>query len=279
MVDRGFTIRFRYWAWGFGLFLAFSSLYVDPDTFKLQDALSGPTADHILGTDMMGRDLMARIVAAFTFFILPLWALVVLWTIVGMLFGYGYSAIGDLKLSIAKWLPISFGSLAMLLAAVPVYVLALVWSIWAEAIGFWSVAGPLSLIVVVNVAILLRSLYLEDCQKEYWLAHKSFGGSLAYRFWVYGVRQNWQRKIRDSLIFNCQMALIVETSLSYLGFGIPEPSPSLGNILASHMNLAIRGDFRVIFIVIAAMGIFFLLPHVLVPGSLFLPKPSDETLV
>ena len=52
------------------------------------------------------------------------------------------------------------------------------------------------------------------------------------------------------LIFHMKMAVVIEASLSYLGFGVQEPQASFGNMLASHFELYLRGQWQIMLLIV-----------------------------
>jgi ABC-type dipeptide/oligopeptide/nickel transport system permease subunit len=64
-----------------------------------------------------------------------------------------------------------------------------------------------------------------------------------------------------SLGFHLRTAVAIEASLSYLGFGIQEPSPSFGNMLAAHFDLYLKGQWYVLGILVLWLGVTAAFPQ------------------
>jgi len=234
------------------------SLWFSPKV-NLSAALSSPAWAHPLGTDNLGRDLLARTGEALLGAVLPLWCGVLAATLLGM----GLSLIMICLLRRQIWRPFVawFDLVAAGVVSIPVCLAAFAWAALRERAGLVPVIYTLSTVVALRTYLQLRDLYRQDEQLAYWTAHAALGGSLLIRLIRYGLCAAWTQPLAMSLGFHLRTAVAIEASLSYLGFGVQEPSPSFGNMLAAHFDLYLKGQWYVLVILVLGLGVTASLPQ------------------
>jgi peptide/nickel transport system permease protein len=228
----------------------------------LANMLAAPSIQHWLGTDNMGRDLLGRLGGAIVASVLPLWAAMVLASAAGIGIGVLLVLFGELGIwasLIKKFVKIT----GVVLAAVPVGIFVFALAAWLEVTGLVLVVAVLCGLCLVRNVLVVGDLFRRDAHLGYWRSHEAMGGSLASRVLRYGVADGWTWALVDLLAFHAKAAVAVEAALSYLQFGVQEPDPSFGNILASHFELALHGQWRVMVWILG--GLFLTAAF---PGSL-----------
>jgi len=65
----------------------------------------------------------------------------------------------------------------------------------------------------------------------------------------HGILPHWLPDTLGNLAFYLKVAITVDASLGYLGFGVQEPHPSFGNMLASHFDSYMRGSWFVLVVI------------------------------
>ncbi len=229
------------------------------DQIDLSHLMSGPSIAHPLGTDHVGRDLFLRLRGCFLLTVLPLWGVSCLATLAG----FGMAFLHIVYIRPQKELRVidrilSLG--ALLLVSVPVGISAFSISLLQTTAGFWSLAAAVSIIFFLRAHQLLWGWFRESEHLGYWQANQILGGNLSYRVFHYGMRRAWLGAMGETMRFHLQIAIGIEASLSYLGFGIQEPDPSFGNILAAHLPDYLRGQWHVVVSVMVAMALCAFLP-------------------
>jgi peptide/nickel transport system permease protein len=198
-------------------------MHVDAFTTDVAHAYAAPSAAHVLGTDSLGRDELARLLAGgrITLSVGAIAALVAMFigTVYGAISGY-YGGWIDLVLMriIDVFLSIPTLFLLLFLAAMfhgNIMTLMLV-------IGATSWLGPARL-VRGEVLSLKERLYVE--------AARSIGAS-DRRIIFRHVVPNAGGTIITTTTFMIASAMLAETALSYLGIGVQPPTPSWGNLLS-----------------------------------------------
>src|SRR5690606_6943936 len=136
--------------------------------------------------------------------------------------------------------------LGVIAVSVPVGVVAFAWAAVQERAGLTPVLVSLAVVFAVRTALQVQDLFRHDAFLGYWEAHASMGGRLFSRLMSYGISGRWKWGLLDTLAFHLKAGVAIEASLSYLGFGIQEPQPSFGNILSSHLDLFLSGNWFIL---------------------------------
>ena len=181
------------------------------------------SASHLLGTDRLGRDVLARIVQGAR---ISLAVCVVVIAIAGTI----GTALGTLSGYVGGWLDRVLMRLVDLALSLPVILLALL---------FAAVVGPSFLNIVIVISLVLWSQYARMSRGETLrvknedyvdLARTSGLGHAAIIF------RHVLPNIAPSLIvvatLQVGVVIILEASLSFLGVGVPPPNPSWGGMVA-----------------------------------------------
>ena len=215
---------------------AFRLLPYDPEASDLGLLLAPPgTAGHLLGTDFMGRDLLARLILGIQAYFLPgllaIAVAIVPGTALGVLAGYGAGRADR----IITWfcnLVDSFPRLVLILLIVAAFTPDIYFIM--VVVGLTNVPATVSL-VKVKIRFLREKNFIEAAE----------GLGLPRRTIV--LKHILWHHCRASLIIRATLgmgeAILMETSLSYLGFGVQEPTPSWGNMVQSGANYFLQGNF------------------------------------
>lgn len=222
---------------------------------QLSMSLNSPSLLHPLGTDSLGRDILVRLHLAVKESVLPVWGVVVATYLVAtflscMLFVSHHSSTSRTILYISS----IFG------AAIPISIFILVFSILREKIDLASLLFGIVILVFSRQFVFMNDLYNKSKHYGYWLAHHAIGGSLLKRILNYGVLGEWRQPILQHFAFFMSASVVVEASLSYIGFGIQEPMASFGNILSSHMSLYLKGEVSLVLLLVAIMALVLSFP-------------------
>jgi len=185
--------------------------------------LSRPSAQHILGTDAFGRDLFARIVhggrTSLTVAILATISSCVLGSSLGAVAGYFGGRTDSLimrALDIFMSIPDILFTMAVVFALGPSFVNLLV---------------ALTLAYFTNYVRLVRSQVLNLAEQDYVEAAKA-GGSGHFRIIVSHILPNAMGVIIVNTTLNVAKIILYESTLSFLGLGMPPPAPEWGLLLA-----------------------------------------------
>jgi ABC-type dipeptide/oligopeptide/nickel transport system permease subunit len=188
---------------------------------------SGPSAAHPFGTDLIGHDMLAQVMAG-TLTSLEVALIVaaistVIGTVVGALAGY-YGGIIDQLLMRLTDLVLVVPLIAILL------VLANKFSKQADSQLF--IALLLALLFWTYLARLIRGTFLSLREREFIEAEHAIGAS-TWRIILRHMVPNAAGSIVVNATLTVAGAILIEASLSFLGLGIQPPQVDLGSLIAA----------------------------------------------
>jgi len=203
--------------------------YIAPYSFSeidLTNLVSPPTTagHHFFGTDAIGRDYFSRVVYGIRtslevgVFVAILSSLIGL--VVGAIAGY-YGGVVDNLLMRTTDLVLTLPFLAILLTA----------SALLGQGNQWRVSLILALLFWTGLARIVRGIFLSLREKEYVEAAKAAGASDA-RVMFRHILPNTLGPVIVNGTLAVATAILIEAALSFLGFGIKPPTPSLGVLVA-----------------------------------------------
>jgi len=215
---------------------SFGLLPWDPQAIDLELMMAPPgTGGHVLGTDFMGRDMFSRLVVGIQAYFLPgLLAIVialVFGTVLGVLAGYQGRGF-DTIITYVNNLVDSFPRLVLILLVIAAF---------KPDIYYIMIVMGITNVPVVASLIKGRIQFLK--QMNFIEADTALG--LPTRTII--LRHILWHNCRSLLIIRATLgmaeAILMETSLSYLGFGVQEPTPSWGNMVQAGANYFMQGKF------------------------------------
>lgn len=194
-----------------------------PGSYDLDDVLSPPSAKHIFGTDGEGRDVAAGIVwgarVSLSVGIVAVGIAVLIGIFFGAIAGY-YGGWADMVISRFIEIVICFPTFFLILC-----VLAFVGpSIYNIMIVIGLTGWP-------GVARLTRGEFLKLRRREYVTAAQVSGATNG-RIILRHILPASLAPVIVAASFGVAGAILVESALSFLGFGVPPSTPSWGSILA-----------------------------------------------
>lgn len=195
----------------------------DPLQLSFRAKLAAPSAVHWLGTDEFGRDVLSRLMAGAA---TSVW-ISLLTVVLAVLFG---TVIGVFTGFVRGWVDRVVMAFNDALLAFPGILLAL---------GLLAVVGAnkygiilaLCLAYTPSVARIVRGTVLSLREKEFIAASRVMGNSEAFTM----ARHILPNCIGPLTVLATSMfgwVLLAESSLSFLGLGVPPPAPTWGNMLA-----------------------------------------------
>lgn len=220
--------------------------FQDPFQQIMAQRIRPPGAANLLGTDQLGRDVLARIVHGYRTSLLTCGTAVALALLVG-------GSIGLVSAYYRGWTDRVLMRVMDVLFAFPILLLA---------IGIIAVLGPSSLSAAYAIAIvytpifarLLRGPALVICESEYVQGARAIGAS-DLRILASHVLPNLMSVILVQASILLSAAILVEASLSFLGLGARPPTPSLGLMLSEGRNFLLLSPWPAVF---AGLAILFL---------------------
>jgi len=205
----------------------------DPETSDLKSRLQPPSWEHPFGTDPLGRDMLTRILYGGRIS-LTVGLMVVMITLsigvpIGAIAGYFGGWIDNLLMRIID-ATLALPSLLVLILLGAV--LREVKVDFIEKNTVITIAVALGLLSWMTVARLVRAIFLALRDMEYVQAARALGASNA-RIILQEILPNGVGPIIVESTLGIGFAIMEESGLSFLGFGIRPPTPSWGNLLSN----------------------------------------------
>lgn len=193
----------------------------DPDEYELIDRKQTPSAEHILGTDMYGRDMLTRIMyGARTTLIVAFGSRVVsicVGTVLGLICGY-YTKAEKILMRILEGFSI-IPNLLLCLMMVSIFGAGTINLILAMAVGG-----------IPGTARMVRNQVLSLREKEYIESEKAMGASDVRTMFLH-ILPACSSYLLVSFSSGLAGAVLSMTSLSYLGLGLSPLIPSWGGMI------------------------------------------------
>ncbi|MBM4253362.1 MAG: hypothetical protein FJ146_15440 [Deltaproteobacteria bacterium] len=245
------------------------------DRINLRLTQKMPSWAHPLGTDHLGRDLLVRLARAIADAALPLWLTVLTGVSIGTLLALMLVAKAHTKFG--KILRHGVNLVASIVGAIPLTLITFALAVVLEEADLKAVLLALGVSVILQSYLQLANHIEESRRLGYWTAHEALGGTLLGRIWRYGIRSAWTQELALSLGYKLRAAVIVEATLSYLGFGIQEPEASFGNILAAHFAASLHGKWWVMAATLSVLMVTAAAPQSLIRLASTRQKPAPTS--
>jgi len=195
----------------------------DPTGQNILVRLSGPTAQHWLGTDQFGRDLLSRILFGFRNSLMVAFISVVASVVIGTFLGVSAAYLGG-------WYDRLVMRLMDMLLAFPIILLA-IGIIAMLGPSQWNAALAIGIVYIPTFARLTRGPALVVRSSDYVQAAVALGAN-SLRVILQHILPNLASVILVQTTLALSTAILVESSLAFLGLGTQPPNPSLGQMLA-----------------------------------------------
>ncbi len=193
-------------------------------------AVDRPARLHLLGTDGFGRDLLSRLLhgARLSLFAGLLAGVLAAATglVLGALAGY-YRGWVDELLMRGSELFLALPWLYLLLAARAFLPLSI-----TPAQAFLLLVAVIGVLGWPRTALLVRAVVLSERERDYVVAARGFGATDGYLLRRHVLPQAFS-VVATQLTLLVPQYILAEVTLSFLGLGVGEPTPSWGNLLAA----------------------------------------------
>jgi len=206
-----------------GDFAVLPPVRYSPTENDLLSVLTPPSRSHLFGTDDRGRDVLSR-----------------------MIHGTGISlSIGFIAVGIAAVVGIFMGGIAGYYGGVIDFMVSRLFEVMMTFPVFFLILAVLAfrdpsiynIMIVIGatgwtgIARLVRGEFLRLREYDYVEAAIALGGS-DFRVMLRHMLPNALAPVLVSATFGVAGAVLVESGLSFLGFGVPPPEPSWGDVLS-----------------------------------------------
>ncbi|MBM7461369.1 ABC transporter permease [Rhodococcus coprophilus] len=197
-----------------------------PDPNEITDDFSAPPSfgAHPLGTDSLGRDILSRCIhgarVSMAVAIGGTAIAMIVGVVVGMVAGY-FRGVVDRVVSLLVNFLLSFPALIFLIALVA-----------ALGPGLPTLVLGLALLGIPNFARVARANTMAFSGREFVTAAKALGAG-PWRVLVRELLANVMLPVMSLALVVMATLVVAEGSLSFLGLGVPPPTPSWGGMLAA----------------------------------------------
>ena len=194
----------------------------DPDAIHVKTILLAPSAEHIMGTDGLGRDVWSRMLFGARISLLVGIVAVGIATIIGIFLG----AIAGFY---RGWVDTVIMRIVDVMLSIPTFFLILAVIAFLTP-SIWNIMIVIGLTSWMGVTRLVRAEFLSLRNREFVLASQTLGAK-DYRLIFKHLLPNSLTPIIVSSVLGVASAVLVESGLSFLGLGVQAPQASWGNIL------------------------------------------------
>jgi peptide/nickel transport system permease protein len=196
----------------------------DPTAIDARTILAGPTAQHLLGTDDLGRDVLSRMIfgarISLAVGFVSVGIAVLIGTSLGACAGYFGGLVDALVMRFVD-IMLCFPSTFLILAVI-------------AFIGpsIWNVMFVIGVTGWMGVCRLVRAEFLSLRERDFVVAARALGAGDA-RLIFRHILPNALAPVLVAAVLGVAGAILTESGLSFLGLGVQPPTPSWGNILTA----------------------------------------------
>lgn len=197
-------------------------LPLDPTATDLTARWQPPSPAHLLGTDELGRDYLARVIfggrVSLTVGVLAMVAATVIGVVVGVFAGYVGGRLDDALMRLVDFL-----------SSIPWMVLVIVASVFLKP-GLWTIIIVIGAFSWMGTARLVRAETLALRERVY-VGYAGYIGERMPRIIVRHILPDAAPTIIVAATASISVAILTESALSFLGLGIQPPMASWGSLL------------------------------------------------
>ena len=194
----------------------------DPLSTSMKDARQPPSAQYLLGTDHLGRDVLSRLIYGTRVTLTVVLTSVLIGDLIGFLWGLTSGYVG-------RSLDLFSQRLLDILMAFPALILAMLLLAGLGA-GLHTVIVAIAVTRVPLTTRVIRSVTLATKEMTYITAAESVGAA-SWRIMLRHVAPQCMAPLLVIASFNLGTAIFAEAALNFLGVGLPPPAPTWGSML------------------------------------------------
>jgi len=219
----------------------------DPIKSDMSERYQPPSLGHPMGTDALGRDLMTRVLYGGRVSLAVGFSVMIITLLIGV-------PLGAIAGYFGGWLDNVLMRITDAALALPsLLVLILLGAILREVDAPLLKSNPvLTIAFVIGIlawmftARLVRASYLTIREMDFVVATRALGGS-NFRIIALHIFPNAIGPVIVEATLEVAYAILEESGLSYLGFGIQPPTPSWGNLLSNAQEYLVKYPWLAIF--------------------------------
>ena len=210
---------------------------VGPLTFVRYDAAfrpnplqvnNAPSSEHLLGTDEVGRDILARLIyggrISLTVGVLAMVVALSVGTVLGATAGYFGGLVDGIIMRFTD-----------IMLSIPGIFLIIALSVFFGP-SVSTIVLAIGLLNWMAVARIVRSMFLQLKEQEFVVAARCVGARNGRIMWTH-ILPNAVAPLAVAATLAIGSAILTETAVSYLGLGVQPPLPSWGNMLKNAQDV------------------------------------------
>ncbi|MEM5787809.1 MAG: ABC transporter permease [Syntrophobacteraceae bacterium] len=194
-----------------------------PTEYDLLEYLSAPDATHWFGTDDSGRDVLSRMIHGARISLSVGFVAVGIALVIGIFLGALAGYFGG-------WTDIIISRIIEIMLTIPTFFLIIAIIAFLPQ-SIYNIMVVLGITGWTGVARFVRAEFLKLKQLDFITALRALGASNRRIIFLH-MLPNAMAPVLVSAVFGIAGAVLTESSLSFLGFGVPPPTPSWGDILS-----------------------------------------------
>ena len=219
----------------------------DPEKSDLTNALQPPSWQHPFGTDPLGRDMLTRVLYGGRISLFVGFMVVIITLLIGIPMGAIAGFLGGWVDEVL--MRVIDASLALPTLMILILLSAIMREIeipFLQRNNVMTIAFVIGILSWMTIARLVRAIFLTLREMEYVSASRALGAS-DFRIIVSEILPNGFGPIIVAATLGIGWAIMEESGLSFLGFGIQPPTPSWGNLLNSAQEHLVKHPWLAIF--------------------------------
>lgn len=196
----------------------------DPTYLDLKHYSTAPNREFLFGTDTMGRDIFSMIWYGGRISLLVGFLSTAISTLIAIVFG-------SISGCAPKWLDDGLMRLTEILLSVPNLLLVILIQAILGTPNVWSISFVIGVTSWTSIAKIVRTEVRQIRNSDYVIASKCMGGSFCHILWEH-LTPNFMSSIMFMVVMNVRSAIVAESTLSFMGIGLPIEKISWGSMLS-----------------------------------------------
>ena len=201
----------------------FPPIPYSPTEYNLSNTLMAPGLLHIMGTDEQGRDIAARMIHGAQISLSVGFFAVFIYVMIGIFIGAIAGFFGG-------WVDILISRFIEIVMCFPTFFLILTVLAFVGP-SLFNIMVIIGLTGWTGIARLVRGEFLKLKRQEFVESARCLGYS-KMRIIFKHILPNALSPVLVSITFGIASSILIESSLSFLGFGVQPPTPSWGDVLS-----------------------------------------------
>lgn len=212
----------------------------DPSYMDLVNYSHAPNQEFLFGTDTMGRDIFSMIWYGGRISLLIGFLSTVISTVIAVVYG-------SVSGMAPEWVDVLLMRMTDIVLSIPSLLLViLIQAILGEP-NVWSIALVIGVTSWTSIAKVVRTEVKQLRTSEYVVAARCMGGGFFHILWKH-LTPNFVSSIMFMVVMNIRSAIVAESTLSFMGIGLPLEVISWGSMLSLSEKALTTGSWWIVLI-------------------------------